>query len=43
MTVEYTEIYRDIQRIYRDYLIMFSYILSQRGTIKVIIDINLHV
>ena len=39
MRVEYTE---NIQRIYRDYLIVFSYILLQRGTIKVI-DINLHV
>ena len=43
MTVEYTEIYKEYKKIYRDYLIMFSYILLTKGTIKVIIDVNLHV
>ena len=49
MRVEYTEIYREYTEIYRiiqrytENIQRLTYILLQRGTIKVIIDLNLHV
>ena len=46
MTVEYTEIYRDIQRIYRDIQRLSDRVLLhtlQSGTSKVIINVNLHI